>query len=179
MRRSSGVKNTLSQSLSLQSFSRKISEKMKPCNSNLEIANAGAPGTTSTPSPWMCAFSPHLHQFRHELQPQAIPELHPDSRTPLVHIHKKFFFKGTWKLVEMAKWVLAEPTTDTASAWMKWSPHAGPHFSQKFHGMATLDYQLLDLHALLIYYVLITILMKLSASNNISMMFQGPVEERN
>ena len=179
LRRSSGVKNTLRQSQSLQSFSRKNSEKMKHCNCNPEIANAGAPRTTSTPSPSMSAFSPHLHQFRHDLQAQAIPELHPDSRTLLVHIHKNFFFKGTWRLIEMAKCVLAEPTTDTASAWMKWSPHAGSHFSQKFHGIATLDYQLLDLYALLIYYVLITILMNLSASNDISMIFQGTVEERN
>ena len=103
--------------LSLQSISQKISEKMKLCNSNPEIANAGTPRTTSTPSPSMFAFSPHLHQFRHDLQEQAIPELHPDSRTLLAHIHKKFFFRDTWRLIEMAKWVLAEPTTDTASAW--------------------------------------------------------------
>ena len=61
--------------------------------------------------------SPHLHQFRHDLQQQAIPELHPDSRTLLDQIHKKFSFKGTWRLIKMAKWVLAEPTTDTVSAW--------------------------------------------------------------
>ena len=42
---------------------------------------------------------------------------HPDSRTLLAHIHKKFFFRGTWRLIEMAKWVLTEPTTDTVSAW--------------------------------------------------------------
>ena len=42
---------------------------------------------------------------------------HPDSRTLLAHIHKKFFFKGTWRLTKMAKWVLAEPTTDTVTAW--------------------------------------------------------------
>ena len=89
--------------LSLQSISRKISEKIKPCNSNPEIANAGALKTTSTPSPSMSALSPHLHQFRHDLQQQAIPELHPDSRTLLAHIHKKFFFKGTWRLIKMAK----------------------------------------------------------------------------
>ena len=71
-------------------FPRTISEKLKPCNSNPEIANAGAPKTTSTPSPSMSAFSPHLHQFRHDLQQQAIPELHPDSRTLLAHIYKKF-----------------------------------------------------------------------------------------
>ena len=69
---------------------RTLSEKMKHCNSNPEFANAGAPRTTSTPSPSMSAFSPHLHQFRHDLQQQAIPELHPDSRILLVHIHKKF-----------------------------------------------------------------------------------------
>ena len=34
--------------------------------------------------------SPHFHGFRHDLQQQAIPELHPDSRTLLAHIHKKF-----------------------------------------------------------------------------------------
>ena len=61
--------------------------------------------------------SPHLHQFRHDLQQQAIPELHPNSRTLLAHIHKNFFFRGTWRLIQMAKWVLAEPTTDTVSAW--------------------------------------------------------------
>ena len=117
LRSSSGVKNTLRQNLSLQSFSRKISEKMKPCNSSPEIANAGAPQTTSTSSASMSAYSPHLHQFRHDLQQQAIPELHPDSRTLLAHIHKKFFFRCTWRLIEMAKWVLAESTTDTVSAW--------------------------------------------------------------
>ena len=26
-------------------------------------------------------------------------------------------FSGTWRLTEMAKWVLAEPTTDTVTAW--------------------------------------------------------------
>ena len=53
------------------------------------------------------------------------------------------------------------------------------HFSQIFHGIATLDYQLVDLQALFIFYVLIISLMKLSASNDISMIFQGTVEERN
>ena len=64
----------------------------------------------------VCLF-PHLHQFRHDLQQQAIPELQPDPQTLLAHIHKKIFFRGTWRLMEMAKWVLAEPTTDKASAW--------------------------------------------------------------
>ena len=30
---------------------------------------------------------------------------------------------------------------------IKWSPHAGSHFSQTFHGIARLDYYLVDLHA--------------------------------
>ena len=63
----------------------------------------------------------------------------PDSPCPYP---QEIFFRGTWKLIEMAKWVLAEPTTDTVSARMKWSPHAGSHFSQTFLGIATLDYQL-------------------------------------
>ena len=96
-------KNTLRQSLSLQFFSRQISEKMKHCNSNPEIANVGALQTISTPSHSMSDYSPHIHQFRHDLQQQAIPELHPDSRTPLAHIHKKCFFSGTWRLIKMAK----------------------------------------------------------------------------
>ena len=74
--------NTLRQSLSLQSFSRKTSEKLKPCNSNPEIANVGALQTTSTPSPSMSDYSPHLHQFRHDLQQQAIPPGFPDSPCP-------------------------------------------------------------------------------------------------
>ena len=68
----------------------------------------------------------------------------PDSPQPYP---QEIFFRGTWRLIEMAKWVLAEPTTDTVSAWMKWSPHAGSPFSETFHGKATLDYQLMDLHA--------------------------------
>ena len=128
------------------------------------------------PNPRCVSPSSHLHQFRHDLPQQAIPELHRDSRTLLAHIHKKFFFKGTWRLIEMAKWVLAEPTTDTVSAW---GEVISSHFSQIFHGIATLDYQLLDLQALFIFYVLIINLMKLSASNDISMIFQGTVEERN
>ena len=86
-----------------KSFLRTISEKMEPCNSSPEIVNAGAPKTTATPSPSMSALSPQLHQFRHVLQQQAIPELQPDFRTLLAHIHKKFFFRGTWRLIEMAK----------------------------------------------------------------------------
>ena len=30
----------------------------------------------------MSAFPPNLHQFRHDLKQQAVPELHPDSHCP-------------------------------------------------------------------------------------------------
>ena len=123
-------------------FLRTISDKMKPCNSNPEIANAGALKTTSIPSPSMSALSPHLHQFRHDLQQQAISELHPDSRTLLAHIHKKIFFRGTWRLIEMAKWVLAEPTTDTVSAWDEVISSCRITLFLDIPWIATLDYQL-------------------------------------
>ena len=55
LRRSSGVNNTLRQSLSLQSLLRTISEEVKPKYSNSESGNAGAPETTSTSSPSMYA----------------------------------------------------------------------------------------------------------------------------
>ena len=42
------------------------------------------------PNPRYVSPSPHPDQFRHDLHQQAIPELHPDSRTLLAHIHKNF-----------------------------------------------------------------------------------------
>ena len=38
----------------------------------------------------------------------------PDSPCPYP---QEIFFRGTWRLIEIAKRVLAEPTTDTASDW--------------------------------------------------------------
>ena len=38
----------------------------------------------------------------------------PDSPRPPP---QENFFRGLWRLIAMAKWLLAEPTTDTASAW--------------------------------------------------------------
>ena len=123
-------------------FLRTFSEKMKTCNSNPEIANAGALKTTSIPSTSMSALAPHLHQFRHDVQQQAISELHPDSWTLLAHIHKKFLFRGTWRLIEMAKWVLAEPTTDTVSAWDEVISSFRITLFSDIPWIATLDYQL-------------------------------------
>ena len=66
----------------------------------------------------------------------------PDSPGPYP---QEIFFRGTWRLIEMAKRVLSKLQLTQHLLEMKWSPHAGSHFSQTFHGIATLDYQLMDL----------------------------------
>ena len=59
LRRSSGVKNTLRQRQSLQSFSfGQFLRKRNPATQTWKIANAGAPQTTSTSSPSMCISLP-------------------------------------------------------------------------------------------------------------------------
>ena len=67
------------------------------------------------------------------------------------------------------------------SICLRWSDllTLGSHFSQTFYGIARYDYQLMDLHAYIFNYLLIINLMNLSASNDVSMIFQGTVEERN
>ena len=140
--RSSGVKNTLRQSLSLQSFPsdnfwEKETFQLKPWDrqrgstkNNIDTLTFDfCPfPTSSSVSPW----SPTTSYFRNS------PGF-PDSPRPYP---QEIFFKGTWRLIEMPKWVLAEPTTDTVSAW---GEVISSHFSQIFHGIATLDYQLVDL----------------------------------
>ena len=119
LRRSRGVKNTRRQSQSLQSFSRKTSEKMKPCNSSPVIANAGAPRTTSTPSPSMSAFSAHLPQFRHDLQQQAFPELHLDSRISLL-ISTRIILQGHMEVNRNGK-MSSGRTYNWHSICLRWS----------------------------------------------------------
>ena len=82
----------------------------------------------------MSAFSPHLNQFRHDLQQQASPELHPDSRTFLAHLHNNVLFGGTWRLLmEMQNEFWQNLQLTQYLLEMKWSPNAGSHFSQTFH----------------------------------------------
>ena len=38
------------------------------------------------------------------------------TRILLAHLHNTLLFKGTWRLMKMAKWVLAERTTNSVSA---------------------------------------------------------------
>ena len=122
------------------------SEKLKPCNSNPEIANTVAPQTTSTSSPSMCASFPAS-----SLVSPWSPTTKSCSRTPselsLPTSTNKFssgahggwwkWQNDLWRNLQLTQYLLE----------MKWSPHAGPHFSRTFHGIARLDYQLMDLHA--------------------------------
>ena len=110
-------KHTQTKSVPPVLFLRTISEKMKPCNSNLEDRYRGSTTnnidiltldvcpfpTSSSVSPW----SPTTSYFRNS------PGF-PDSPRPYP---QEISFKGTWRLTEMAKWFLAGPTTDTATAW--------------------------------------------------------------
>ena len=63
----------------------------------------------------MSAFSPHLNQFRHDLQQQAIPDF---TQIPGLSLSKstRNFLQGHMDVDRNGKRVLAEPTTDTASA---------------------------------------------------------------
>ena len=117
LRRSSDVKNTLRQSQSLQSFSRKNlwenetlqfqpgDRQRGSTKNNIDTLTYDVclfPASSSV-SPWSAttSFSRTSPGF-------------PDSPRPYP---QEIFFWGTWRLIEMAKRVLAEPTTDTASAW--------------------------------------------------------------
>ena len=132
------------------------SEKFKPCNSNPEIANAGAPQTTSTSPPSMCASFPASSS----VSPWS-PTTKSCSRTPsetlLAYLHKNILLKGTWRLMKMAKLVLAEPTTDSLSASDKMISSCRITLSQIFHGIANFDHQLVGSHTLVIYYFLILV----------------------
>ena len=65
------------------------------------------------PHPRCLLPSPHLHQFRHALKQQAVPELHPDSPRPSSH---QFFLQGHMEVDGNGKCFPAELTTDSVSA---------------------------------------------------------------
>ena len=100
-------------------------------------------------------------------------------RTLLAHLHKNILIRGTWRLIEMTKWVLAEPTTDSESAWNKVISSCrirffsdSPWMNKNWLSIGGFTY----LSNLLLTHFN---LMKLSTSNDISMIFQGYVEKRN
>ena len=117
MRRSSGVNNTLRQSLSIQSVTwdnlwEKETLQLKPGDRqrgstkiNIDTLTFDVclfPASSSVP-PW--------------LQTTSYSRTPPGSPDSLRPSPQEIFFRGTRRLIEMAKWVLAEPTTDTVSAW--------------------------------------------------------------
>ena len=61
--------------------------------------------------------------------------------------HGFWWLNEFWQNLQLTQYLLE----------IKWSPHAGSHFSQTFHGIARFDYQLVDLHTLLIYHLLLLI----------------------
>ena len=107
--------NPQTKSVPLLFFFRKISEKMKPWHSNPEIANAGAPQTTSTSSPSMSA-SPRIFISFAKISNNKL--FRNSTRTLLAPLHN-FLFRRTWRLMKLTKLILAEPTTDSVSAWDK------------------------------------------------------------
>ena len=171
LRRSSGVNNTLRQSLSIQSFSADNlweieTLQLKPgdrqrgsTTNNIDIHTLD-----------VCLFPRIFISFAMLSNKNLI------QNSILATILSSRAQGGWWKW-QNEFWQNLQLTQYLLE--MKWSPHAGSHFSQIFHATARLDYQLLDLHALLLYHLLIIILMNLSASNDVSMIFQGTVEERN
>ena len=158
-------------------FLRTVSENIKPCNSNLEITNAGALQTASTSSPSMSASLPAsslVSLWSQTTSCSATPPglFSPISTTTLssrAHGDWWKFQKELWKNLQLTRYLLE----------MKWFPHAGSHFSQTFHGRARLDYHSVDLLASYFNYLLIIILVNLSDSNDVTMIFQGTVEDRN
>ena len=125
-------------------FPGTISEKKEPWDSNPEIANAGASQTISTSSLSMCVSLPASSSV------SAWSPTTSCSWTPLglswpipTTIFSSGAHGGWWKRqnefrqnLQLTQYLLE----------IKWSPHAGSHYSQTIHRIAKLDYQLLDLH---------------------------------
>ena len=126
-------------------FLRTISEKMKPCNSNPEIANAGAPQTTSTFSPSMCDSLPASSSISPWSPTTSCSGTPRELSWPIPTTTFSSGSYGSWWKRQNEFWQNLQLTQYLLE--MKWSPHAGSHFSQTFHVRARLDYQLADLDA--------------------------------
>ena len=117
LRRSSGVKNTLRQSQSLQSFYpenvwENETMQLKPgdrqrgsTTNNIDILTLDV----CLPPRIFISFAMISNNKLFQTTPWFPVSPHPYPQ--------EIFFRGTWRLKEMAKWVLAEPTTDSVSAW--------------------------------------------------------------
>ena len=117
LRRSSGVKNTLRQSLSFQTFS---SDNFWE-NETLQLKPGDSQRGSTTNNIDILTLDVCLPpRIFNKFAMISNNKLFQNSNwTLLAHIHNNFFFRGTWKLMEMAKWVPAEPTIDSVSAWNK------------------------------------------------------------
>ena len=117
LRKSSGVNNTLRQSLSLQSFSVENLWEIETLQFKPGDHQRGSTTKTSTSSPSLCAslpasssvspWSPTTSYFR--TPPGFLDSPRP---TPL-----EIFLQGHMEVDRNGKWVLAEPTTETVSDW--------------------------------------------------------------
>ena len=171
LRRSSGVNNTLRQSLSIQSFS--VDNLWEIETLQLKPGDRQRGSTTNNIDILIFDVCPRPRIF---ISFAMISNNNLLQNSILATILSSRAHGGWWKW-QNEFWQNLQLTQYLLE--MKWSPHAGSHFSQTFHGIARLEDQLLNLHALLIYHLLIIILTNLSASNDVSMIFQGTVEERN
>ena len=155
LRRSSGVNNTLRQNLSIQSSTsdnlwENETLQLKPGDRQRGSTKINFDTLTfdfclfpasSSVSPWSPTTS----------YSTRIPEL----SSPICTKNISSGADGGWWKWQNEFWQNLQLTQYMLE--MKWSPHAGSHFSQTLHGIATLDYQLVDLHTLLIFYSLILI----------------------
>ena len=153
LRRSSGVNNTLRQSLSLQSFSSEnLWENgtliLKPgdrqrgrSTNNIDILTLDV----CLPPRIFISFAMISNNklFQNSTRISGLS-------SPISTSNFSSGANGGWYNWQNEFWQNLQLTARmkwSVSARMKWSPHAGSHFLQTLHGIATLDHQLVDLHA--------------------------------
>ena len=117
LRRSSGVNNTFRQSLSLQSiFWDSLWE-----NETLGLKRGDRQRGSTTKNIDILTLDvclpPHIFISFAMISNNKL--FRNSTWTLLAHLDNSYLFTGTWRLIEMVKWVPAEPTTDTVSGWDK------------------------------------------------------------
>ena len=127
-------------------------EKLKPCNSNPEITNAGTTNNIDILTLDVCILPRIFISFAMIANSKKL--FQNSIRTLLAHLHKNILLRGTWEW-QNEFWQNLQLTQYLLQ--IKWSPHAWSHSSQTFHGIARFGNQLVDLHTLVLYYLLILI----------------------
>ena len=157
-------------------FLRTISEKKKPKVSNPETTEVGSlPATSTSPSSKSASLPPAYH-LRHNLRKQPIQELQPDSfRLSL----KQFSLQWHMGDDEGFQYQLKQHQQLTPYLLeLNSSPLAGSHSSCTLQEIARIGCKLVVLHILLLNHLIYPFLMKLSASIDVSITFQGHIEKR-